>query len=155
VLPSPAEDADVTIDRWGSAPEATGVALQVLYVEDHPSNVRLLERLLARRGDVRLQVARTGQEGLRQAAASRPDVVLLDLHLPDLPGEEILQRLWQLPRLAHCTVLVLTADALPATAARLRAAGAADCLTKPLDVAALNAALDRVAAAVRVREQAC
>jgi len=111
-------------------------------------------RLLARRCDVWLHVASTGREGLRQAAACSPDVVLLDLHLPDLPGEEVLRRLWQLSRLAH-TVLVLTADALPDTAERLRAAGAADCLTKPLDVAAVNAGLYRVAAAVRVREQAC
>ena len=144
----------MTFDSRGAWPEAAGVELQGLFVEDHPSNVRLVGRLLARRCDVWLHVASTGREGLRQAAACSPDVVLLDLHLPDLPGEEVLRRLWQLSRLAH-TVLVLTADALPDTAERLRAAGAADCLTKPLDVAAVNAGLYRVAAAVRVREQAC
>ncbi len=138
-----------------AVPGVGGVLLQVLYVEDHPSNVRLMERLLARRGDVRLKVARTGQDGLRQAAAVRPDVVLLDLHLPDLSGEEVLARLWQLPSSARPTVLVLTADALPETAARLREAGAAACLTKPLDVTVLHAALDRVAAAAAPREQAC
>jgi len=144
----------VTFDSRGAWPEAAGVELQGRFVEDHPSSVRLVGRLLARRCDVWLHVASTGREGLRQAAACSPDVVLLDLHLPDLPGEEVLRRLWQLSRLAH-TVLVLTADALPDTAERLRAAGAADCLTKPLDVAAVNAGLYRVAAAVRVREQAC
>lgn len=155
VPPGPAEYAEVTVERRKAVPEAAGARLQVLYVEDHPSNVRLVERVLARRGDVQLHVASTGQEGLRQAAALWPDVVLLDLHLPDLSGEQVLQRLRQLPALAHMTVLVLTADALPETAARLRAAGAADCLTKPLDVAALDAALDRVAAAAGPREQAC
>ena len=145
----------MTFDSRGAWPEAAGVELQGLFVEDHPSNVRLVDRLLARRGDVWLHVASTGREGLRQAAACSPDVVLLDLHLPDLPGEEVLRRLWQLSRLAHTAVLVLTTDALPDTAERLRAAGAADCLTKPLDVAAVNAGRYRVAAAVRVREQAC
>lgn len=153
--PTVADDPGVTVKSSGSVPAASVVALRVLYIEDHPSNVRLVERVLARRGDVWLQVARTGQEGLRLAAALPPDVVLLDLHLPDLSGEEVLARLWQLPLLANSTVLVLTADALPDTAARLRAAGAADCLTKPLDVAALDAALDLVLAALRSRDQAC
>lgn len=120
--------------------------LTVLYVEDHPSNVRLVERLLARRDDVRLEVAGTGEQGLAGAARLRPHLVLLDLHLPDLPGEVVLQRLWRLPGLAATPVVVLTADALPETTARLLRAGVSGVLTKPLDVRLLYRCLDAAVA---------
>ena len=85
---------------------------------------------MARRGQVRLRVATSGAEGLRLAAELRPDLVLLDLHLPDLAGEVVLRRLQGLPDWGARPVVVLSADALPATEMRLRAAGAADYLTK-------------------------
>ncbi len=130
--------------------------LSVLYVEDHPSNVHLVERLLARRPSSELHVAATGREGLRLAALLRPDVVLLDLNLPDLAGEVVLDRLWALPGLARTPVVVLTADATAATAARLRDRGVAGHLTKPLDVAAFYARLDDVESRLRrLRIAAC
>ena len=64
--------------------------LTVLYVEDHPVNVTLMERVLARRGGVQLTAATSGREAVRLAGQARPDLVLLDLHLPDLPGELVL-----------------------------------------------------------------
>lgn len=122
----------------------------VLYVEDHPVNVDLVRRLLERTGTTRLVVAGTGREALRVAAAEHPDLVLLDLHLPDVSGEVLLEQLWALPGRADTPVVVLSADALPAAAARLRALGVLDYLTKPLDVArfyaCVDAALDGVAA---------
>lgn len=129
--------------------------MNVLYVEDHPTNVRLVERLVERRGGVELHVCPTGRDALSAAARVRPDLVLLDLHLPDLPGEVVLERLWALPGLARVPVVVLSADALPATVARLLAAGVGDYLTKPLDVARFYACLDAVQAASPLREQAC
>lgn len=128
--------------------------LSVLYVEDHPSNVRLVERLVARRDDVRLEVAGTGEQALGRAAQLRPDLVLLDLHLPDLPGEVVLERLWRLPGLAGTPVVVLTADAMAQTAVRMLSAGVSDVLTKPLDVAHFYGCLDAAAAGQASRGQA-
>ena len=75
-----------------------------------------------------------GQAGLDIARTSRPDLILLDLHLPDMHGEEVLRRLWEDPHTRAIPVAVLSADATPAQAKRLRAAGAIAYLTKPLDV---------------------
>lgn len=120
--------------------------LTMLYVEDQPSDVLLVTRLLQRRGGVDLHVARTGAEGLQVAGEVRPDVVLLDLHLPDLPGETVLDRLRALPGLCSTPVLVLTADACTATTARLLAAGATAYLVKPLDVCGFYAHLSALEA---------
>lgn len=115
--------------------------LTLLYVEDEPSDVLLMTRLLQRRGGVILHAARSGAEGLQLAEDVRPDVVLLDLHLPDLSGETVLQRLRALPDLHAVPVLVLSADASPVRGERLHAAGATAYLTKPLDVAGFFAHL--------------
>ena len=69
--------------------------------------------------------------------------MLLDLHLPDLPGEEVLRRLRADARTAGIPVVVVSADATPASLERLRAAGADAYLTKPLDVDEFLAAVDR------------
>ena len=127
----------------------------MLYVEDHPVNVRLMERLVGRRGDVQLLAAATGWAALQIAATTRLDLVLLDLDLPDLPGEVVLERLWALPGRQLVPVVVLTADALPETEARLRGRGVTDHLTKPIDVARFYACLDGVLASAPIRDQAC
>ena len=82
-----------------------------------------------------------GQLGLELVREYRPDVVLVDLHLPDLDGREILEQLKADPATADIPVVVLSADATPGQVERLRAAGAADYLTKPLDVERLMAVL--------------
>jgi PAS domain S-box-containing protein len=112
-------------------PDTTGV---VLYIEDNRSNVRLMERVLERRPGVRLLHAPTGEDGMSMAQAQRPDLILLDLHLPDISGEEVLQHLWQDPELRKIPVAVLSADATPAQVRRLQASGALAYLTKPLDI---------------------
>jgi CheY-like chemotaxis protein len=114
----------------------------VLYVEDNRSNVRLLERLLARRPGVVLLTAATGEAALRMIRERHPDLVLLDLHLPDMNGEEVLRRIWAAPATRSIPVAVLSADATPRQQQRLLAAGAVAYLTKPLDVAALLQILD-------------
>lgn len=142
-------------------PAAPGVAeterfvLTVLYIEDDPSSVRLVERLLSRREDVRLHVAAAGAEGLVLAERVRPDLVLLDLHLPDLPGEVVLERLRALPGRASVAVVVLSADAQPETAARVRDLGVVGQLIKPLDVTEFYAQLDAVQAGLHQRGEAC
>jgi PAS domain S-box-containing protein len=117
-------------------------ARTVLYVEDNVSNVRLLERVLANRPQVTLVVAMTGSLGIQLTVDQRPDLVLLDLHLPDLSGEEVLRTLRADPRTAATPVVVLSGDAMPGTAARLLANGATAFLTKPLDIARVLATVD-------------
>jgi PAS domain S-box-containing protein len=106
----------------------------VLYVEDNHSNVRLMERVLQRRPGVRLLHAPIGADGLAMAREHRPNLILLDLHLPDLPGEEVLQRLSRDPELRDIPVAVLSADAMPSHPPRLKGAGAIAYLTKPLEI---------------------
>lgn len=106
----------------------------VLLVEDNPANVRLVERILGRRPGIRLVAAVHGREGLQIARRERPDLVLLDLNLPDIHGQEVLQQLQADAELCEVPVVILSADAMPAQIARLRAAGATAYLTKPLDM---------------------
>ena len=93
----------------------------------------LLERVLSRPG-WRTVPALQGQLGVELAREHLPDLVLLDLHLPDISGEEVLRRLRADPRTAHTPVVVVSADATPGSVERLRLAGADAYLTKPLDV---------------------
>ncbi|MEZ4410398.1 MAG: response regulator [Polyangiales bacterium] len=117
-----------------SALSATDARRVVLYIEDNLPNFKVVSRALARLPGVEIVEAIQGRVGLDLARARRPDLILLDLHLPDLPGEEVLSRLKADPELAATPVVVLSADALPRTVARVVEAGAADFLTKPLDL---------------------
>jgi CheY-like chemotaxis protein len=114
----------------------------VLLVEDTPSNVRLVERVVARRPGWRLVVAGTGTLGLQQARAAGPRLILLDLHLPDISGEQVVAALRADPSTRDVPVHVVTADAVPGRRARLVALGADGYLTKPVDVQRLLALLD-------------
>lgn len=104
----------------------------ILYIEDNPSNVRLMERLLARRAGVRLVTAASGERGLSRAREAAPDLVFLDLHLPDMPGEDVLHRLVSDRVTQHLPVAVLSADATPAQRERLLGLGAIAYVTKPI-----------------------
>jgi signal transduction histidine kinase len=106
----------------------------ILYVEDNPSNLRLVERVLARRGGVRLLTAGEGETVQELVRQHRPDLVLLDLHLPGIDGEEVLRRLKADPRTADLPVVMVSADVTPWYRERLLEGGAHDYLTKPLDV---------------------
>jgi PAS domain S-box-containing protein len=108
----------------------------VLYIEDNLSNFRLIERALERLGEVRLLPAMLGRLGLDLAREHRPDVILLDLHLPDIAGEEVLARLVAEPATRRIPIVILSADASSSQADRLLASGARAYLTKPIDVLA-------------------
>lgn len=125
-----------------SAADPAGVSGVVLYLEDNLSNVRLIERVLTRRPGVKLLGASEGQVGLQMARERRPDLILLDLHLPDVPGEEVLRRLWEDPCTREIPVAVLSADATPGHVRRLLASGAVAYLTKPLDISRLLRLVD-------------
>jgi CheY-like chemotaxis protein len=109
-------------------------AATLLYVEDNLANLSLVETILLSRPGWRTIPAMQGQLGVELAREYLPDVVLLDLHLPDIPGAEVLRRLRTDPWTAGIPVVVVSADATPASLERLRAAGADAYLTKPLDV---------------------
>jgi PAS domain S-box-containing protein len=121
-------------------------AMTVLYIEDNLSNLQLVERVLNRRPGIRLISAMRPQLGLDLAAEHDPDLVLLDLHLPDMPGQEVLRRLRAQARTANVPVVILSADARPALINELLAQGVRAFLTKPLDVRELLELLDSVAA---------
>lgn len=109
----------------------------ILYVEDNGSNVRLMERLLGRRDGIRLLTTDTGAAALDLVAHDRPDLILLDLHLPDMPGEEVLHALQADAGTREIPIVILTADATSDHTDRLLAAGARAYLTKPLQLARL------------------
>jgi CheY-like chemotaxis protein/anti-sigma regulatory factor (Ser/Thr protein kinase) len=119
------------------APRAT-----LLYVEDNPVNALIMGELLQRRPDLQLHVANDGASGVQQAVELLPDLVLLDMQLPDMDGHEVLRRLRAHAALAHVPVIALSANAMPEDIARALAAGMSDYWTKPLDFTAFLAALE-------------
>jgi CheY-like chemotaxis protein len=118
----------------------------VLYIEDNLSNLRLIEQVLARRPGVRLLSAMQGRLGLELAREHRPSLVLLDLQLPDMPGDEVLRRLREDPRTSQIPVVVISADASPGQVQRMLSAGAQTYLTKPIDVREFLRILDETVA---------
>ena len=110
------------------------------------SNLQLIEHILSRRPNTTLISAMRPQLGLDLAAEHHPDLVLLDLHLPDMPGEEVLRRLRANPRTADVPVVILSADARPGQMTQLLEQSVRAFLTKPLDVKELFALLDTIAA---------
>ena len=118
----------------------------VLYIEDNEPNVRVMESVLALRPEWRLIHAGLASLGLELARSQEPDLILLDVHLPDSSGQEVLASLKSDPRTAEIDVIVLSADASSQQIKRLLAAGAARYLTKPLDLTEVLAILDRTAA---------
>ncbi len=118
----------------------------MLYIEDNLSNLKLIEHILKRWPGLNLITALQGQMGLDMAFEHRPDMILLDLHLPDIQGNEVLRRLQEDPRTAHIPVVILSADANPRQAEKLLQAGAQAYLTKPFDVKQLLAVLGKTVA---------
>ena len=106
----------------------------VLYIEDNLSNMRLVERLLAHRTPVQLVPAMKGRLGLELARELEPDLILLDVHLPDMTGEDVLEQLQADEATRAIPVVVISADATTAQRRRLLDVGARHYLTKPLDL---------------------
>ncbi len=115
----------------------------VLCIEDNPSNLRLLEVILASRPGVEMFAAIQGRIGLDLARRLLPDLILLDLNLPDINGAQVLAELRQSKATSGIPVAVVSADATPLRIERLLSQGADAFLTKPLDVAEVLSTLDR------------
>jgi signal transduction histidine kinase/CheY-like chemotaxis protein len=115
---------------------------RLLYIEDTVANIRLVEEILSSRPSVRLLPAGMGSLGVELAAEHRPDLVLLDLHLPDIGGDEVLARLRADERTKDIPVVILSADATDLTPGPLLEAGAQTYLTKPIGVRELLEVVD-------------
>ncbi len=114
----------------------------VHYVEDNETNVEVMRGIMAQREQVQMEVSVTGLDGLAAVRAHRPHLILLDMHLPDISGLELLRHFKADPDTAAIPVIVVSADALGPQIDAALAAGATRYLTKPVDVAELLAALD-------------
>lgn len=109
-------------------------ARSILYIEDNVSNLRLVEVALSRYKEITLIPAMQGQLGIELALRHKPDVILLDVHLPDLSGYEVLNRLRSHPETQNIPVVILSADATTRQINRLLAGGAHAYLTKPFNI---------------------
>jgi PAS domain S-box-containing protein len=138
-------ERDQDLEKPTPAPAEPTTSLTVLYIEDNLSNLQLVERVLSRRPGVRLISAMRPQLGLELAAEHDPDLILLDLHLPDMPGQEVFRRLQAEPRTAQVPVVILSADARPALIKELLSQGVRAFMTKPLDVKELLELLNTIA----------
>jgi PAS domain S-box-containing protein len=129
----PASGADSPMDT--APPVLADARLRtLLYVEDNPANLMLVEDLIARRPDVRFLSARDGNRGVEIARTSRPDVILMDINLPGISGIDALRILALDPTTAHIPVIALSANAGPRDIAKGLEAGFFRYLTKPIKV---------------------
>jgi signal transduction histidine kinase/ActR/RegA family two-component response regulator len=115
---------------------------KILYIEDNLSNLTLVESILARRPGTTVLSAMQGRVGVDLARDHRPALILLDRHLPDIPGEEVFRLLQADSRTRDIPVIVLSADAMPSRMRQFLDGGVRAYLTKPLDVPGLLAAID-------------
>jgi len=154
----PPHDVEIRISplagaRWlivlrrldASVPAAATAALRVLYVEDNRINALLFEEAMRLQGSVDLRVAEDGAQALELVDAWQPQVLVLDAHLPDMSGYDVLSRLRERPGLASVPAYMCSADALEQDLQRARDAGCAGYWTKPIDVARVRADLAMLA----------
>ena len=146
-LPRAQDVTDVPPPRAAPSSRVTpavpaGAILSILYIEDNPANIEVVSRFLKGRQNTLLQAVRSARAGLECAVRDVPDLILLDLHLQDLHGEQVLKELRAEPATAAIPVVVLSADATPGVIRRLLAGGALAYLTKPLDLTEFGELLD-------------
>jgi len=119
----------------GAKPLLAEDSRRILYIEDNFSNVTLVDQMLAERPALELMTAMQGRVGLELARQHTPDLILLDLHLPDMPGWQVLAQLKADQLTREIPVVVISADATSPQIKRLLSAGARAYLTKPIDIA--------------------
>jgi CheY-like chemotaxis protein len=123
----------------------------VLYVEDNPANLKMVEQLIARRPTVRLLTAVDGNLGIQLARAHQPEVILMDINLPGISGIEAMRILRDDPATAHIPVVALSANAMPRDIDKGLEAGFFSYLTKPIKFKEFTEALDAALEAAKAR----
>jgi PAS domain S-box-containing protein len=116
----------------------------VLYVEDNPANLKLVEQIIARHPNLRLLTAVNGSSGIQVARLSQPDVILMDINLPDIDGFKALEILGSDPATTHIPVVAISANAMPRDIKKGLAAGFFRYITKPIKINEFMDALDAV-----------
>ena len=141
------EDADALAspNAWTDAPQRS-----LLYVEDNPANMQLVEELIARFPDIGLITAMTGDLGIELARAAQPEVILMDINLPGISGIKVLKILRDDPATAHIPVIALSANAMPRDIEKGLEAGFFRYLTKPIKIKEL---MDTLNAALKIAEE--
>jgi PAS domain S-box-containing protein len=152
-LTSPARLDDEALDDQapGDNQDAQAQRYTVLYVEDNPANLDLVEQILARRSNVRLLSAANASIGIEFARSHLPDVILMDINLPGMSGLDAMTILRAVPCTAHIPIVALSANAIPRDIEKGLEAGFLDYITKPIKVSAFLQTLD---AALLVSQQA-
>jgi len=150
-LPIAAGHADESHPAQPAAKEQTDgpvtrMQWNVLCIEDNPANMRLIERILDMRQNIRLLTASAPGLGLELAEAHRPALILLDINLPDMDGYAVLKCLRESERTRDIPVIAISANTMPKDLAHGKAAGFVEYLTKPLDVDKLLQVVDNVIA---------
>ena len=147
----------ITAPQWDVVGDAPDIAMSVitrtgaqtytlLYVEDNPANLMLVEEIMARRPDIFLLTARDGKSGIELARAAMPDVILMDINLPGISGITALGILTNDDTTSHIPVVALSANAIPRDIEKGLEAGFFDYLTKPIRVGEFMETLDRALA---------
>jgi PAS domain S-box-containing protein len=149
-LPAAAEEA-VPMQRQGAPSSAPYQQRRVHYVEDNETNIELMRGVLAQREQIVLETSMLGLDGLAAIRSHRPDLILLDMQLPDISGLELLRHIKHDDALADIPVVVVSADATPGHMERALTLGALDYVTKPLDLVRFLALIDRILAQAETR----
>jgi signal transduction histidine kinase/ActR/RegA family two-component response regulator len=139
-----AAESAITPDVQGMA-TATARKRHLLYVEDNPSNQALMEAIMTKHRHIKLHIAASLQESMVWLRDMTPDLLLVDLNLPDGSGESLIQHIQsRRDDLQDIPLVILSADALPETVQRLNALGITHYFTKPLNVASFNQLLLKI-----------
>ncbi|TWI66157.1 signal transduction histidine kinase [Pseudoduganella lurida] len=145
-VPAPRAPAALPPAAGSAAPRDS---ITLLYVEDNPANLKLVQEIIRYRPGLRLLSAPDGQLGLEMARAHLPDLILLDINLPGMNGFEVLRQLRAEPATAHIPVIALTANAMPRDVERGIAAGFFRYLIKPINIDEFTAAVNGTTARLR------
>ncbi len=132
---------------------AEGEPATVLYVEDNPANLKLVEEIISFRPDLKLISAPDGHLGIELARAHQPDIILMDINLPGLNGMDAVKLLANDPRTAHIPVIALTANAMPRDVEKGLAAGFFRYLIKPINIDEFTEAINSTMAFLARREE--
>jgi len=126
------------------------MSYSILVVDDHVMNVKLAQRILTGAGYA-VKVATRGLEAVQMASAERPDLILLDIRLPDIDGLEVLRRLRSAPETSDVLIVAMSAQAMPEEVATVMDAGCDGYIPKPISVTTFRAEVQRYLEATAAR----